>query len=550
VNRIHARRSALAGAPLALMLLVATAPAAGASPDAAPAPAAPATTPDLAWAGCGTAEAGTAAGVECATAALPMDYDDPDGEQVQIAVARVPATVPSERIGSLFFNFGGPGAASVDYLQAAGAGFLATLNERFDLIGLDPRGTGQSTPAIDCKADQETLGIYSTPVPTPLDIDVDAYVAKAQAYVDSCLANNGPILEHVSTANVARDMDAIRGALGDAQLDYLGFSYGTFLGATYASLFPDGYRSMVLDGPLDASGYVNDPLSGIAEQTAGFEVAFARFTEACAVDQVACGGFGGTDPYGAYDKLVAAAEATPIPAPGHTPDPRPVGGDEIRSATIGLLYSKPAWGLLGSALAEAAAGDASVIRAIVDESNGDVEDGSATSLDRYFTIGASEQQYPQGDLELYLDRGSESWASFPHFWSNSGYAEISYALWPARDEDAFLGPFSIDPSAPTPLVIATTYDPATPYPGALRLVQQLGNARLLTMDGDGHTAYGGNSACIDAATEAYLTAGTLPADGTVCTQEVPFTAPEAVSAGAAASLTAAGGLVGRVAGQR
>jgi pimeloyl-ACP methyl ester carboxylesterase len=399
-------------------------------------------------------------------------------------------------------------------------------------VAFDPRGVGQSTPVIDCRANQETQGIYSSPVPTPLDIDVAAYVAKVRSYVDSCVANNGTLLEHVSTANVARDLDVLRSAVGDERLTYLGFSYGTFLGATYASLFPDRFRALVLDGPVDATRYVNDPMSHIAEQTAGFELGLARFAEACAVDQVACSGFGGTSPYEAFDDLVAAAEQTPIPADGHAPDPRPVTGDDIRTATLSLLYAKRLWGVLGLALARAAAGDGSIVRAVVNGASGREEDGTfSPSLDQYVAITATEQLYPQDDLQVYLDRGAESWASFPHFWSNSGYAELNYALWPARDEDAFQGPFTIDPSAPTPLVVGTTYDTATPYPGALRLVQDLGNARLLTMDGDGHTAYGGKSACIDAAMEAYLVELVLPAAGTICRQEVLFEAPVLTPAG-------------------
>ncbi|MGY1590983.1 alpha/beta hydrolase [Geodermatophilus sp. SYSU D00708] len=522
------RRSAVLGALVALVSASGTA-VAGAAPAADP-------VPTLTWADCGTTPEGTAAGVQCATADLPMDFDEPDGDRVQIAVARVPATDPANRIGSLFLNLGGPGGASVDVLQARGAGLFPALNARFDLVGFDPRGVGQSTPAIDCHADQETQGIYSVPVPTPLDVDADALVAKAQGYVDACLANNGEILEHVSTANVARDMDALRAAVGDEQLTYLGFSYGTFLGATYASLFPDRARALVLDGALDADQYVNDPFSSIAAQTAGFETALARFVEACAADQVACSGFGGADPRLAYDQLVAAAETTPIPADGFAADPRPVTGDDIRTATLWLIYAKQLWGQLGAALADAAAGDGSAVRALTDAYYGRRDDGTFDpGLDRYFTIGAAEQQYPTDDLQVYLDRGAESWASFPHFWSNSGYAEVSYALWPARDEDAFLGPFDVPESAATPLVIGTTYDPATPYAGAEALVADLGNARLLTMEGDGHTAYGGNSPCVDAATEAYLIDGTLPAEATVCRQEVPFTAPQPVPTGAAAA---------------
>ena len=524
---MSARRRAAAVSTLTVLVLGAgTGVARAESPTGEP-PATPVA--PLAWAGCGTTAEATAAGVECATADLPMDYDEPGGERVQIAVARVPATDPATRIGSLFFNFGGPGGPAVDYLQTVGAGVFAALNQRFDIVGFDPRGVGQSTPAVECQSDQGMQDLQSPQFPTPLDIDVDAYVAEAQTYVDACLANNGEILEHLSTANVARDLDVLRAAVGDEQLSYLGFSYGTFLGATYASLFPDNHRAMVLDGAVDADEYINDPFSSRAVQTAAFETALARFTEACAVDQVACSGFGGTDPYLAYDQLLGAAEAAPLPAGGYPPNPRPVTADDIRAATLTLLYAKQLWGLLGAALADAAAGDGSSIRALLHQ----VVYTDVASSDRFFTISASEQRYPQDDLDVYLDRGAESWASFPHFWFTSGYSEIPFALWPARDEDAFGGPFEVSESSATPLVIGTTYDPATPYADAVSLVADLGNARLLTMEGDGHTAYGGKSACIDASTEAYLVAGTLPAPGTVCSQTVPFTAPAPVPVAAA-----------------
>jgi pimeloyl-ACP methyl ester carboxylesterase len=497
--------------------------------------------PTLTWTPCGTA-----AGVQCSVANLPMDYDDLAGDQVHIAVAKVPATDQAHRIGSLFINFGGPGGPSVDFLQAGGASFLATLNQRFDIVAFDPRGVGQSTPSVDCHVNQETTGLGSQPFPTPLTIDVEAYVAKAQAYVNACLAN-GAILAHLSTANVARDLDVLRAAVGDQRLSYLGFSYGTFLGATYAALFPDRYRALVLDGALDPEEYIHDPSSLGSEQTAAFEAALGRFMTACAADQVACSGFGGADPLLAYDRLVAAAEATPIPAPGYTPDPRAVDGDDIRAVTVLALYAKQFWGVLGVVLAQAAAGDASAIRAIVDEGfYGRRPDGTFDpSGDRFFTIAASEQEFRPGDVDFYLKQGADAWTSFPHFWWNSGYPDINFALWPVHDSDAFGGPWTAPPTSPTPLVVATTYDPATPYAGGVRLAAQLGNARLLTMEGDGHTAYGGNSPCIDTATEAYLVDVTLPPPDTVCVQTVPFTAPAPVpvTASTAASALATHGLL-------
>lgn len=459
---------------------------------------------------------------ECATAILPLDYDRPQAGQVRIAVARVPATDQADRIGVLFFNFGGPGGAAVDYLQFVGAnGLWKNLNRRFDIIAFDPRGVGQSSPAIDCKANQETIGIYSEPFVTPFNLDRDALVQKEEAYIQSCLRENGSFLAHVSTANVAHDMNQIRAMLGERKLNYFGYSYGTFLGATFASLFPDGYRAMVLDGPIDATAYVNQPWRWLAEQTQGFERALGRFFQACAGNQTACSGFGGSDPWDAFDQLVDQANANPIPADGYTPDPRPVTGDDLDWVAINEMYAKEFWGELGGALAMAERGDGSLVRALADLFYGRLDDGTyAPGLDRYFTIGAAEQRYPR-DTSFYFDRGDESWGLSAHMFWNNGYVELPYGLWPDRDPDAFAGPFRID-DAPTPLVVATTYDPATPYRDALRLVRDLGKARLITMRGDGHTAYGGESHCIDKAVNEYLFTRALPPAGTVCTQQTPF----------------------------
>ena len=221
---------------------------------------------------------------------VPLDYDSPTGSTIQIAVARVPAKDQAHRIGSLLFNLGGPGAPAVDFLQAtAGQGFVDALNRRFDIVAFDPRGTGQSSPSIDCKANQERLGLYAQPFPTPSALHLRALLRKDRAYFARCLSLvPRSILAHVSTADVARDMDVLRQAVGDAKLTYLGFSYGTFLGATYAALFPRSFRALVLDGPVDADQYINDPVAYQREQTAALERALGRFFAACAANQTAC----------------------------------------------------------------------------------------------------------------------------------------------------------------------------------------------------------------------------------------------------------------------
>jgi pimeloyl-ACP methyl ester carboxylesterase len=481
--------------------------------------------PKLNWADCGDA------GAQCATATVPKDYDSPSKGTLKIAVAKAPATEKKE--GSLFFNFGGPGAPAAIYVEVFGADLFPELNKHFDIIGMDPRGVGDSQPSIDCHANQETEGFYSEPFQTPEIVNPNALIRKDQRYIAKCLQNNPDILPWVSTANVARDMDGIRQAVGDKKLTYLGFSYGTYLGATYASLFPHNYRALVLDGPVDATNYANHPSNDLLEQTAGFERELGRFLQACATDQTACSGFGtdpnggAPDPWTALDELIEAADANPIPAPNYAPDPRPVKGDDIKAVAFAELYAKAAWGGLAKALADASHGDGSGIRQLVDEDwFGRNDDGTFDpATDKYFLITAADQTYTR-NLGSYFDLGDLAWGMFDHFYVNNGYAELNYGLYPIRGRDTFKGPFHVPHSSPTILVVDTTYDPATPYRGGKRLARDLGQTRLLTMRGDNHTAYQGNSACIDSNVENYLINLALPPVGTVCKQEVPFEAPQ------------------------
>jgi pimeloyl-ACP methyl ester carboxylesterase len=480
--------------------------------------------PAIDWQACADAE-----GFECATVEVPRSYNRPDGPTVELAVVRLPAQDETARIGSLFINFGGPGADAVAPLKAFGAELFGSLNDRFDIVGFDPRGTGGSEDAIDCRANQETLGVYRQPFPTPENIDVGDWLRVNQQYVNRCVRlNDWQDLAHATTGNAARDMDYLRAAVGDRKLNYLGFSYGTHLGATYASLFPHRYRALVLDGGLDSDKYMNRPLLSLREQSSGFEKALSRYFQACAADQAACLGFGDGDPWTAFDELVEQLNAAPQPA--SPTDPRLVDGDDVLAAALINLYAKQAWPFLTAALAAAEQGDYSLIRLEADLFYGVLDDGSYDPFtDRYFALGALEQDYPR-NVFIYLEAGEHSWNLFDHFWFNSGYVELPWGLFPVDPRGAYYGPFRAAGAAPTTLVVGTTYDPATPYRSARRLTTQLGNARLLTMRGDGHTAYGGNSPCIDAAVDAYLEAGTLPAPGTVCRQEVPFTAPETLEA--------------------
>jgi pimeloyl-ACP methyl ester carboxylesterase len=494
--------------------------AAGLACGAAPASGAAASPPDrgakppvLGWAPCGDA-----ANVTCAKLTVPRDYERPHGATFRLFVSRSAATDPAHRIGSLLVNPGGPGASIADAVQALGADFLPALNRRFDIVAMDPRGVGQSTPSIDCAADPETAGIYAQPFTTPSNLDPSGFLAKVTRYVTRCTALNRDVLAFVSTADVARDMDMVRRALGEQQITYVGFSYGTVLGATYARLFPKGYRAMVLDGPVDVDAYFNDPQRQLSAQTAGFERALGRFEQACAREPQACSGFGGGDPSDAFDALLDRLDAGPV----RVADGRAVDGDDARAGTMLALYSKASWPFLGAALADLDRGDGELMRLAADLFYGRNPDGTyQPGQDRYFTIGAVEQSYPR-DVGTYLRAGQRSWDEHEHFWWNNGYPELNYGRYPVRSSAVFTGPFRIAPAAFTPLVVATTYDPATPYRGAQNLVRDLGNARLLTRRGDGHTAYGAGSACIDGAVDAYVERRVLPAVGSACVDDPGF----------------------------
>ena len=366
----------------------------GVTAQAADARTAPAGAP-LDWEPCESAP-----GWECATATVPKDYERPGRGSFTLAVTRLPATDQANKIGSLFISYGGPGGTAVDVTQAIGADLFAAFTDRFDLVAFDPRGTGQTSEAWDCEADQERLGVYSQPFFEPGD-DLGAYLARIDAYWARCQALNPPdVLPYTSTANYARDMNRLRRSVGDAQLTYFGFSYGTFIGATYAALFPHRMRALVLDGAVDPDAYINRPMAWLNAQTAAFEKAFGRLMMSCAARPAFCT-FGGADPWLAFDKLVERADLAPIPAGGS--DPRPVDGDDILAATFGALYSKSAWTDLALAVNAAAAGDGTGIRELADAS------GRRTDYTlRRYSVSADHAPLRPGRLRPAVDAASSS----------------------------------------------------------------------------------------------------------------------------------------------
>jgi pimeloyl-ACP methyl ester carboxylesterase len=527
----------------ALLATAALAPAAAHAQSAPDAQGTGAKVPVLNWQPCDRNVPGVPAGVrfQCATATVPLDYSQPNKGTYQLALMKKPAVDTAKRLGSLFINYGGPGAGAIDetedyFSNRVRHPLFTTLNQQYDIVAVDPRGTGRSQGALDCQANQITQGIYSLPFATP-DTDPQALLSKDQNYVRQCVQLNRKVLPYVTSGNFARDLDLLRQSVGDRKFNYLGFSYGTFLGATYGALFPNNLGRVVLDGPVDADSYINRPTQDLQAQTSAFERELSRFFADCKADQTTCQGFGRgagaggeVDPEAAFDALVAQADANPIPVPAGNPntdDLKPVTGDDILNATIGNLYRKEFWArYIVPDLVAAANGDGSGIRADSDAESGYDPDTNTFDPgdDSYFLIGAIEQNY-KNNINRYFKLGKASYDDFNHFWFNNGYVELNYGIFPVEGNGVFSGPFTLPQSANTPLVVATTYDPATPYRGAKNLVHDMGNARLLTMVGDGHTAYGGESACIDGNVDNYLLGGTLPDVGTTCRQDVTFAPP-------------------------
>jgi pimeloyl-ACP methyl ester carboxylesterase len=467
-----------------------------------PAPVA-ATTPALKsidWSDCG-------GGFQCGILDVPRDYANPSGPIVRLALIRLTGSDPAHRIGSLVVNPGGPGASAVDFVRQAAEGmFPAAVRARFDIVGVDPRGVGASTP-IRCVDDLEHFIPRDARADTPADLQ--DLVAGAKAFAAGCGRRNADLLAHLGTSDVARDLDLVRAALGDAKLTYLGFSYGTLIGATYASLFPDRIRAMVLDGAVDPGLSQAQFREG---QARAFEAAFDRFLAQCGAD-AGCPFRSGGHPGAAFDKLMARLDQHPIPTL-KLANREPTGPTEAWQAVIQALYSRASWPLLAEALAEAARGDGSLLLLMGDPYRGRQPDGSySNQQDAYYAITCLDWPAPR-DLSAYADLADRLTRVAPRFGRSLAYNDIDCAFWPVPPERQ---PKRLSGTeAPPILVVGSTGDPATPYAWAVSLAQQLGKAVLLTREGEGHTAYG-KSTCIDKAVDAYLLDLRLPTAGQRCT---------------------------------
>jgi pimeloyl-ACP methyl ester carboxylesterase len=443
--------------------------------------------------------------VEVGAITVPVDYNDPSKGTFDLNIARHLALNPSERIGSLLVNPGGPGAAGTDFALFAEANFDQPLLDHFDIVAWDPRGTGMSTPAIDCTDDYDHF--FATGDITPDD------VAEHQQLVDldkelttDCIDKNGAYYQYVGTNNSARDMDTIRAALGEATISYLGFSYGSELGATWATLFPSTVRAAVLDGAVDPTA---GPEARSLQQIKGFEDSLTTFLAQCSADSK-CAFHSGGHAEDAYDKLMKAIDESPIPSKGG----RPAVSLEVAVAGVGqAMYHSTSWPILADALANAQKGDGSGLLALYDEYYERRTDGTYDNLIEAFDVITCMDSTVRPTVE-------EADAEVPEF---KAVAPRMAAGTTGSYMCTFYPP-SIDPRVPITgkgagpiVVLGTTGDPATPLDGARKMAETLEQGRLVTVVGNNHTGYGVN-ACSSAAVDDYLVdpVGHLPAEGLRC----------------------------------
>ncbi|PRH78598.1 hypothetical protein C6N75_14040 [Streptomyces solincola] len=472
-------------------------------------PRASAAAPAIDWKPCPAPSART---LQCAQVEVPMDWRDPSGKKISFGVNRLPATARAERIGTLVFNPGGPGGSGTQWVAteaAKGGMFGKDVRSRYDLVGFDPRGVASSRPAVRC--DNE---IWNSPRVSLFPTSAEQYEQMADKYERlgrSCLELTGPAVRFMDTVSVARDLEALRNAVGEGKLNYLGLSYGTEIGQQYSQLYPENVRRMVLDGALvhslEASSFNEN-------ESVAYEATLGRFAQWCA-RSTDCA-LKGRDVLAAFSELVRKADAEPIPAAVCAKSAAcrtSVTGEDIRFAAQGYLLfpsglpqmGYPGWRELGDALKSAEQGDASAFSPRIIEQQTDAAfSGLAVGcLDNR----ADFKGYPALKAQIALGK-----VVSPHVQgAGQSYQYIAQCTdWPT----AFTNPPK--PAAPNQtraLIVNALYDPSTAYAWAQLMATQMPNSVLLTRDGAGHTSYTHAGPTRDAI-DRYLLSGVLPAPGT------------------------------------
>jgi pimeloyl-ACP methyl ester carboxylesterase len=460
----------------------------------APASSSPPATPDLAWTPCGD-------DFTCATLDVPLVEDDPAQGTVHLAVTRLEAADPANRIGSVVVNPGGPGVSAVDHLQATWSQVLPVVRERVDLVAFDPRGVGRSAP-VRCASAAE-LDRYFALDPSPDDGgELEALVEGNAALTAGCARGAGRLLGHLSTADAAADLERVRVAVGDEQMTYLGFSYGTTLGAAYLDRYPERVRAMALDSAFPRSLTWEQVLTG---QATGFERALTAFLADC--ERRHCDyrrQVRGELP-AAYDRLVARVDGAPLPGDGT----RRVGPGELSLAVGAALYDQGSgWPALAAALAAAEQGDGVPLLVLADGYLGRGPEGYSNVNEANLAVNCSDRPWPDAPA-TYLALSERIASEAPRFGPSVALAGLSCATWPAKPQEQ---PREVTGGgAPPVLVVGTTGDPATPYAWSVALAEQLDSGVLLTHRGQGHTVYDVDGPpCVVEAVDAYLLTLVVP----------------------------------------
>lgn len=462
------------------------------------------------WGACEFVDTTEVPTAQCRTVAVPIDYAKPDGAQAQLAVIRVPAS--GNRIGVLVVNPGGPGASAVQTVAGMGASLADTeIGRSFDLVGIDPRGVGHSTPELRCRTDAEFDAFRKEPLADYSPAGVAHIERLYGQFVRACTDRMGTeFLTGVGTATAVQDMEVVRAALGEDQINYLGFSYGTALGAAYAERYPDRVRAMVFDGAIDPQ---LDPIAKRIRQMAGFQTAFDDYAADCAQSP---GCPLGTDPAQFVTRFHRLVNPL-VQRPGYTSDPRGLSYQDAITGTVNGLYTQRYWKFLTSGLLGLARGtDAGDLLLLADEYQGRDEAGHYTNQQDAFTaIGCVDAPFPTDPAAwAEADRRIREVAPFLSYGGFTGFAPRDVcAMWPVPPTSA-----PRPASSPGPgkvIVVSTTRDPATPYQAGVDLARQMG-APLITFDGTQHTVVFNGDACVETAVVNYLVDSVVPPDGLRC----------------------------------
>ncbi|NJP53649.1 alpha/beta hydrolase [Streptomyces sp. SBST2-5] len=451
---------------------------------------------------------------QCATMKAPLDWDKPEGETIDIALIRARTTASAEnRIGSLLFNFGGPGESGVATLPAL-ADSYESLRSRYDLVSFDPRGVGNSNgvTCLDAEAMQELMQQDDTP--DDGDDEIAALLKSKREYAAACQRESGRILPHVGTEDAARDMDLLRHLLGDRKLHYFGISYGTELGGVYAHLFPRHVGRAVLDGVVDPT---QNQLEEALAQAEGFQLAFEHFAQWCAGKGCPLG-----DSVEEIEALVMEFEEELDDEPLPLGDDLALTGSMLLDAVVQSLYLETAWPALEVGLQQLAEGNGDTLFNLAEAlgaGNGDGTWSDQQDAQTAITCADRSDRYTPDQL---LEHAAEFEEASPVFGASMLWGAMECTDWPVPGKAEH--PDVRAPGAPPILLVGNTGDPATPYEGAARMAEQLGKGVgvELTYKGEGHGAYNSGNSCVQRNVDAYLLKGELPAPGTVCEHESPL----------------------------